>query len=448
MLLSIGYAACHWCHVMEHESFEDEETARLMNERFVSVKVDREERPDVDGLYMEAVLALAGHGGWPMTVFLDPDGRPFFGGTYYPPEPRHGLPSFRQVLGAVADAYRDRRGDLDRQAGLLTDAIREAARVPPSTEPLTSGLLSGAVSTLGASLRSRARRLRRGAEVPARLDARVPVPPGLGRGARHGEADARPHGRGRHVRPRRRRLSPLLGGRRLARPPLREDALRQRAAGHGLPARLGRDRRGALPPRRRGDARLPGARAAPAGGRIRVLPGRGHRRRRGHDLHVDGRGDRGGPRRAASRLAAPVRARTLDPPRHDSRGRPRQAARGPRRAAAAGARRQGARRVERPRARRVRGGGAPVRPRGLPRRGARRSPGSCSGRCPRTANSCGASATAWRRSTRTWRTTPAWRTACSSCTRRPASFASSRRGAGSRSSRSIGSRIRCTAASS
>jgi uncharacterized protein len=148
VLLSIGYAACHWCHVMEHESFEDEDTARLMNERFVSIKVDREERPDVDGLYMEAVLALAGHGGWPMTVFLDPAGRPFFGGTYYPPEPRHGLPSFRQVLGAVADAYRDRRGDLDRQAGLLTDAIREASRLAPSTEPLTSGLLSGAVSTL------------------------------------------------------------------------------------------------------------------------------------------------------------------------------------------------------------------------------------------------------------------------------------------------------------
>jgi uncharacterized protein len=148
VLLSIGYAACHWCHVMEHESFEDGDTARLMNERFVSIKVDREERPDVDGLYMEAVLALAGHGGWPMTVFLDPDGRPFFGGTYYPPEPRHGLPSFRQVLGAVADAYRDRRGDLDRQAGLLTEAIRDASRLAPSMEPLTSGLLSDAVSTL------------------------------------------------------------------------------------------------------------------------------------------------------------------------------------------------------------------------------------------------------------------------------------------------------------
>src|SRR5215218_9566983 len=148
VLLSVGYAACHWCHVMEHESFEDEETAAIMNERFVSVKVDREERPDVDGLYMEAVLALAGHGGWPMTVFLTPDGRPFWGGTYFPPEPRHGLPSFRQVLTALADAYRDRRSDLDLQATTLTEAIQEAARLVPSGEPLTTGLLTGAVATL------------------------------------------------------------------------------------------------------------------------------------------------------------------------------------------------------------------------------------------------------------------------------------------------------------
>jgi uncharacterized protein YyaL (SSP411 family) len=148
VLLSVGYAACHWCHVMEHESFEDEETAAIMNERFVSVKVDREERPDVDGLYMEAVLALAGHGGWPMTVFLTPDGRPFWGGTYFPPEPRHGLPSFRQVLTALADAYRDRRGELDLQATTLTEAIQDASRIMPSGDPLTTGLLTGAVATL------------------------------------------------------------------------------------------------------------------------------------------------------------------------------------------------------------------------------------------------------------------------------------------------------------
>jgi uncharacterized protein YyaL (SSP411 family) len=148
VLLSVGYAACHWCHVMEHESFEDEDTARLMNERFVPVKVDREERPDVDGLYMDAVVAMTGHGGWPMTVFLTPDGRPFYGGTYFPPEPRHGMPSFPQVLEAVSEAYRSRRGDLERQADVLVDAIRQASERAPSTEPLTSGLLSGVVPAL------------------------------------------------------------------------------------------------------------------------------------------------------------------------------------------------------------------------------------------------------------------------------------------------------------
>ena len=148
VLLSVGYAACHWCHVMENESFEDDGTARLMNEHFVSVKVDREERPDVDGLYMDAVVAMTGHGGWPMTVFLTPDGRPFYGGTYFPPEPRHGLPSFAQVLQAVTEAYRTRRHELEQQADVLVDAIRQASERPPSGEPLTSGLLSGVVPAL------------------------------------------------------------------------------------------------------------------------------------------------------------------------------------------------------------------------------------------------------------------------------------------------------------
>src|SRR5215212_3729475 len=105
ILLSIGYAACHWCHVMEHESFEDASTAALMNERFVNIKVDREERPDIDGIYMQAVQAMTGHGGWPMTMFLTPDGTPFYGGTYFPKEDRHGMPSFKRILSSVADAY-------------------------------------------------------------------------------------------------------------------------------------------------------------------------------------------------------------------------------------------------------------------------------------------------------------------------------------------------------
>jgi uncharacterized protein YyaL (SSP411 family) len=149
ILLSIGYAACHWCHVMEHESFEDTATAAVMNEHFVSVKVDREERPDLDAVYMEAVVAMSGHGGWPMTVFLTPAGEPFYGGTYYPPEPRHGMPSFRQVLAAIAEAWRDRRDDVARSAAQLVEAVRQSASLRPSLEPLTDELLSGAARTLG-----------------------------------------------------------------------------------------------------------------------------------------------------------------------------------------------------------------------------------------------------------------------------------------------------------
>jgi uncharacterized protein len=148
ILLSIGYAACHWCHVMEHESFEDAETAALMNEHFVNVKVDREERPDLDAVYMDAVVAMTGHGGWPMTVFLTPEGEPFFGGTYFPPAPRHGLPSFRQVLEAVAQAYRERRAEVGRSAHRLVESVRGSAELAPSSEPLTDSVLGEAARVL------------------------------------------------------------------------------------------------------------------------------------------------------------------------------------------------------------------------------------------------------------------------------------------------------------
>jgi uncharacterized protein len=123
VMLSVGYSSCHWCHVMAHESFEDPDVAAVMNRLFVNVKVDREERPDVDGIYMQAVQAMTGRGGWPMTVFLAPDGRPFFGGTYFPKEERHGMPGFVTVLEAVDDAWRSRRSDLLEQAGKLTNMI-------------------------------------------------------------------------------------------------------------------------------------------------------------------------------------------------------------------------------------------------------------------------------------------------------------------------------------
>jgi uncharacterized protein YyaL (SSP411 family) len=148
ILLSVGYAACHWCHVMAHESFEDEETAALMNDRFVNVKVDREERPDVDGIYMDAVVAMAGQGGWPLTVFLTSEGEPFLGGTYFPPEPRHGLPSFRQVLLAVSQLYGERRSEVTRRTEVLVEALRQAATMTPSGEPLTESLLFEAVRRL------------------------------------------------------------------------------------------------------------------------------------------------------------------------------------------------------------------------------------------------------------------------------------------------------------
>ena len=144
LLVSVGYSACHWCHVMEHESFEDADTAALMNGLFVNVKVDREERPDVDAVTMDATLALTGHGGWPTTVFLTPSLQPFYAGTYFPPEPRHGIPSFGQVLQAVAAAWNERRDDLERQAARLVEAIGESARVRPSAEPLTASLLAEA----------------------------------------------------------------------------------------------------------------------------------------------------------------------------------------------------------------------------------------------------------------------------------------------------------------
>jgi uncharacterized protein YyaL (SSP411 family) len=148
LLVSIGYSSCHWCHVMEHESFEDAETAALMNERFVCVKVDREERPDLDAIYMEAVQAMTGHGGWPLNVFLTPEQVPFYGGTYFPPEPRHGMPAWRQVLLAVADAWDKQRDDIRAQGERLAGRLVGGALLRPSDEPMTAAALDTAVAEL------------------------------------------------------------------------------------------------------------------------------------------------------------------------------------------------------------------------------------------------------------------------------------------------------------
>jgi uncharacterized protein YyaL (SSP411 family) len=144
ILLSIGYAACHWCHVMAHESFEDAATARLMNELFINIKVDREERPDLDSIYMQATQAMTGHGGWPMTVFLTPETVPFYTGTYFPPEDRHGMPSFRRVLHAVADAYRSRRGGVEETAAKMRELYASTTMPARSTGALTATTLDRA----------------------------------------------------------------------------------------------------------------------------------------------------------------------------------------------------------------------------------------------------------------------------------------------------------------
>src|SRR3954462_8771302 len=132
LLVSIGYSACHWCHVMERESFEDPEIAAVMNENFVPIKVDREERPDVDAIYMEAVQGMTGHGGWPMTVFLDPEGVPFYGGTYFPPEPRQGMPSFRMVMEAVVESWSTQRDQIGASAARIREQLGAIGRVDPS----------------------------------------------------------------------------------------------------------------------------------------------------------------------------------------------------------------------------------------------------------------------------------------------------------------------------
>jgi uncharacterized protein len=148
ILLSIGYSACHWCHVMEHESFEDEDTARFMNEHFVPVKVDREERPDVDAIYMEAVQGMTGHGGWPLTAFCDPEGVPFYGGTYFPPEPRHGMPSFQMVMEAVVQSWATQRKQIREAAGRIRSQLEAVGRIDPADEPVTDELVEAAVKQL------------------------------------------------------------------------------------------------------------------------------------------------------------------------------------------------------------------------------------------------------------------------------------------------------------
>jgi uncharacterized protein YyaL (SSP411 family) len=155
LLLSVGYSACHWCHVMERESFENPEIAGMMNSLFVNVKVDREERPDVDQIYMQAVQAMTGHGGWPMTVFLTPEGVPFYGGTYFPPEDRHGIPAFPRVLQGVATAYRERRGEVVEAGRQLVEQMQQGERLRASATMLTDDVLMAAFQNVSSQFDER-----------------------------------------------------------------------------------------------------------------------------------------------------------------------------------------------------------------------------------------------------------------------------------------------------
>ena len=312
IFLSIGYAACHWCHVMERESFEDEATARLLNEHFVAIKVDREERPDLDSIYMSAVQAMTGSGGWPMSVFLTPDGAPFYGGTYFPDRPRHGMPSFSQVLEGVSKAWTMERGEALAASQRLVSALVEQNRTAePGTGPaIDRGLFEAVYDALMSSFDTRNGSWGGAPKFPQPMTIEFllrRIALGDVRTRRDRPLHARQDGRRRHPRPARWRLPPLCDRPALARAALRADALRQRPARARVPARLGDARRGALRPLSRDRdrrARLHDPRADDARRRLRLQPGRRHRRHRRPHVHLARARD---PRGAGAGGGRPVR---------------------------------------------------------------------------------------------------------------------------------------------
>ena len=297
ILLSVGYAACHWCHVMAHESFENAATAAVMNRLFVNIKVDREERPDLDTVYQQALAVMGQQGGWPLTMFLTPSGEPFWGGTYFPPEPRYGRPGFVQVLEQVAELWRGGNERIASNRKAIGQALtRLAAPEPGEPLPAEAGLAGRAAD--GRALRHDPWRHRRRPQVPAGAD---PAPDLGGSAAQRRPhpappraAHARAHLPGRHLRPSRRRLRPLLGRCLLARAALREDALRQRPAPGA--AGLGPCRHRRCPVRRagRGDRGLAAARDA-GRGRLRLGTRCRQRGRGGPVLRLGRRRDRPAP---------------------------------------------------------------------------------------------------------------------------------------------------------
>ena len=244
IFLSIGYAACHWCHVMAHESFEDPATSAFMNEHFVCIKVDREERPDLDNIYMAATQALTGSGGWPMSVFLTPDLRPFYAGTYFPPVRRYNMPAFQEVLSSLASAWREQRGEVDRVSGQVLEHIRASVAGASSPRAFTEEDLDAITKSLldsydwGYGGWGSAPKFPQPMLIEYLLRRACQDFSSGGTAAQSGTARAASHGARGHVRCGRRRLLAVFDRQFLARATLREDALRQRAISAGLSARV------------------------------------------------------------------------------------------------------------------------------------------------------------------------------------------------------------------
>ena len=220
IFLSIGYAACHWCHVMEHESFDNPEIAAFLNARFISIKVDREERPDLDQIYMTAVQIMTRHGGWPMSVFLTPDLQPFYGGTYWPPYPRMGMPGFIQVIQGVDELWRTRRDEAVQQAAQLTQYLQRSDEPESGRFGRRPAAVSGGGRAVGARIRCGPRRVRLQAQISARDGAAILAADVAAdrtrRPAEDGAAESGQNGVRRDLRSPGRRLCPLCGRRTLA----------------------------------------------------------------------------------------------------------------------------------------------------------------------------------------------------------------------------------------
>ncbi len=353
VFLSVGYAACHWCHVMAHESFEDPAVAEAVNSRLVAIKVDREERPDIDAVYMSATQAMTGQGGWPMSVFMTPDGEPFYCGTYFP------RAQFVQLVTAVSESWAKNKERISGESQRISAALAENAAALSglggaagelNLEQVTDTAVAGLASDFDEANGGFGGAPKFPPSMALEFLLRHHERTGAAGGALDGRGDLRGDGPRGHLRPARRRVRPVQRGRQLDCAALREDALRQRAAGGGLHPSVAADGVRPGPPGGRGDLRLHGPRAAHPRGRPVRLARRGQRRGRGRVLRLDpgrapggpGRGRRGvrGPglrrhragdvraRRRPSSSAGPTR-RAPRTPRWSSTPRPPRARRPP-----------------------------------------------------------------------------------------------------------------------